>query len=299
MTQPIDTRVSPKVRVEDDRSSLHPKALRRAFLDHLLYSDGHTLDEATLRDAFECLSYLVARPAGAPLDPHGADLQRAEPQAALLPLGRVPPRARAAERPHQPRHPRRDQEGARGAQARARRRARGGARRRPRQRRPRPPRRLLPRLARDARLPGLRLRHPLPVRHLRAGHPRRLAGREARGRGSSTATRGRSQRPERAVRVDFYGRTEYTQGRRAASSRCAGSTPTASSACPTTCPSRATAPTPSTRCGCGTPPPATSSTSRSSTPATTSARCRTRTPPRSSPRSSTPTTRAWSARSSG
>jgi starch phosphorylase len=59
MTQPTDTRVSPKVRVEDDRSSNHPKALRRAFLDHLLYSAGHTLDEATLRDDYECLAYLV------------------------------------------------------------------------------------------------------------------------------------------------------------------------------------------------------------------------------------------------
>jgi glycogen phosphorylase len=59
MASPTESVVVPKVRVEDDRSSLHPKALRRAFLDHLLYSDGHTLDEATTRDDFECLSYLV------------------------------------------------------------------------------------------------------------------------------------------------------------------------------------------------------------------------------------------------
>ena len=46
---------------------------------------------------------------------------------------------------------------------------RAGARRRPRQRRPRPARRVLPRLDGDARAARLRLRHPLRVRHLRAG----------------------------------------------------------------------------------------------------------------------------------
>ena len=58
------------------------------------------------------------------------------------------------------------------------RRARGGAG--PRQRRPRPARRLLHGLARDARHPGRRPRPALRVRHLRPGHPRRLAGRAHR-----------------------------------------------------------------------------------------------------------------------
>ena len=55
---------------------------------------------------------------------------------------------------------------------------RGGAG--PGQRRPRPAGRLLPRFAGDARAPGDRLRHPLRVRHLRPGDPRRLAGRDHR-----------------------------------------------------------------------------------------------------------------------
>jgi starch phosphorylase len=61
MTKP-DTKkpaAAPRVRVEDDRSSLHPKALARAFLDHLLYSEGHTPDAATLRDDFESLALVV------------------------------------------------------------------------------------------------------------------------------------------------------------------------------------------------------------------------------------------------
>ncbi|HEY3360179.1 MAG TPA: glycogen/starch/alpha-glucan phosphorylase [Polyangia bacterium] len=61
MTQqptPIAT-VPPRILVEDDRSSLHPKALARAFLDHLLYSEGHTPDAATLRDSFESLALVV------------------------------------------------------------------------------------------------------------------------------------------------------------------------------------------------------------------------------------------------
>ena len=42
----------------------------------------------------------------------------------------------------------------------------------PRQRRPRPARRVLPRFARDAAVRGRRLRHPLRLRHLHAGHRR-------------------------------------------------------------------------------------------------------------------------------
>src|SRR6201993_1876654 len=41
---------------------------------------------------------------------------------------------------------------------------------------PRPPRRLLPGLAGPPRAAGNRLRHPLRIRHLRPGDPRRLAG---------------------------------------------------------------------------------------------------------------------------
>ena len=48
------------------------------------------------------------------------------------------------------------------------------------QRRPGPPGRLLPGLARDARDPGHRLRHPLRVRDLRPGHPQPAPGGAAR-----------------------------------------------------------------------------------------------------------------------
>ena len=57
-------------------------------------------------------------------------------------------------------------------------RARGGTR--PRQRRPGTPGRLLHGFAGDAQRAGDRLRHPLRVRHLRSGDPRRLAGRADR-----------------------------------------------------------------------------------------------------------------------
>ena len=70
--------------------------------------------------------------------------------------------------------------GARRDWARPRRAARAGGGAGARQRRPRAARRLLPRLAGDARDPGDRLRHPLRVRHLRPGDPRRLAGRDDR-----------------------------------------------------------------------------------------------------------------------
>ncbi len=48
------------------------------------------------------------------------------------------------------------------------------------QRRPRQARRVLPGLAGHPRASGDRLRHPLRIRHLRPGDPRRLAGREDR-----------------------------------------------------------------------------------------------------------------------
>ena len=66
----------------------------------------------------------------------------------------------------------------------------------------------LPRLAGHARDPGHRLRHPLRVRHLRPGDPRRLAGRESPTSGCASATPGRSRGPEIAFEVKFGGHTE-------------------------------------------------------------------------------------------
>lgn len=45
--------------VEDDRTSMHPKALKRAFLDHLAYMRGRSLEGATPHDRLHALSYLV------------------------------------------------------------------------------------------------------------------------------------------------------------------------------------------------------------------------------------------------
>ncbi len=72
-----------------------------------------------------------------------------------------------------------------------RRAAERGGRAGPRQRRPRTARGLLPRLDGDAGDPVARLRHPLRVRHLRPGDPRRLAGGEAPTTGCASATPGR------------------------------------------------------------------------------------------------------------
>ena len=45
--------------VEDDRTSMHPKALKRAFLDHLAYMRGRSLEGATPHDRLHALAYLV------------------------------------------------------------------------------------------------------------------------------------------------------------------------------------------------------------------------------------------------
>jgi starch phosphorylase len=45
--------------VEDDRTSMHPKALKRAFLDHLAYMRGRTLEASTPHDRLHALAYLV------------------------------------------------------------------------------------------------------------------------------------------------------------------------------------------------------------------------------------------------
>ena len=89
--------------------------------------------------------------------------------------------------------------------------------------------------------PGDRLRHPLRVRHLRPGDPRRLAGREDRQLAAATATRGRSPSPTSAIPVNWGGHTEHVRRRRAAATASAGSRSASSRASPTTRRSRATA----------------------------------------------------------
>ena len=102
--------------------------------------------------------------------------------------------------------------------------------------------------------PGHRPRHPLRVRHLRSGHPRRLAGRDDRplaaprqpvgGAPLGHRAPGRPRRPHRARRRRARGAIA-----------CAGSPSASCRACPTTRRSSATAPPTPTSCGCGAPSP--------------------------------------------
>ena len=128
-----------------------------------------------------------------------------------------------------------------GARARPRPILRAGRGAGARQRRPRAPRRLLPGLARDARDPRDRLRHPLRVRHLRPGDPRRLAGRAHRQVAARSAIRGRSRARRSRFDVSFGGHTEAVHRRARRATACAGCPSASSAASPTTRRSSATA----------------------------------------------------------
>ena len=142
------------------------------------------------------------------------------------------------------------QAGARGAplaRPRSRRAARARRGARPRQRRPRSPRRLLHGLARDARSPRDRPRPALRVRHLRSGHPRRLAGRAHRSLAAHRLPVGDPPLRDRARWSASAGRVEVD----ARMARGAGSRSARSTASRGTCRCRATARRPRTSCGCG------------------------------------------------
>ena len=99
---------------------------------------------------------------------------------------------------------------------RLRRDRRARARRRARQWRPRPARRLLHGEHGDARRARLRLRHPLRLRHVPPGDPRRQAGRAARDLARRTAIRGSSSGREAAYddRLRRPGRAPRAERRR-------------------------------------------------------------------------------------
>ncbi|MBW2458955.1 MAG: glycogen/starch/alpha-glucan phosphorylase, partial [Deltaproteobacteria bacterium] len=61
MSQTPTTEAGPEgeISVQDDRTSLHPKALRRAFLDHVKFSRGHELENATALDRYISLALSV------------------------------------------------------------------------------------------------------------------------------------------------------------------------------------------------------------------------------------------------
>ena len=161
-------------------ASPHVEELKRDYHRMLYHGLGRFAAVATPNDKYLALSYAVrGRLVGRAMATAEAYRREQEPHG-LLPVGRVPARPAAREHPAQPGPHGRGAPGDGGSRGGPRRaaRARGGAR--ARQRRPRAARRLLHGLARDARLPGDRPRHPLRVRHLRPGHPRRLAGRAHR-----------------------------------------------------------------------------------------------------------------------
>ena len=89
---------------------------------------------------------------------------------------------------------------------------RGRVGRRPRQRRPRAAGGVLPRFAGDARLPGLRLRHPLRLRHLPPAHRQRRPDRDARRLAPLRQPVG-DRAPGDHFRVHFYGRVAHVRQR--------------------------------------------------------------------------------------
>ncbi len=260
---------------EPTRTGLAADTLQRAVLDNLAYLQARYPDIATPHDWYMALAYsvrdrMLARWVStvqtyAARDVKVACYLSAEfligPQLGnnLVNLG-IEASAREAMR------------GARPGPRRAAR-ARGGAG--PRQRRSRAAGGLLSRFARDARGAGHRLRHPLRVRHLRSGDPRRLAGggdRQVAAEGQPLGDRAPGRELLRQLRRPHRGRDAMRTGAIA----CAGSRRTGSRAWPATRRCSATASTPATPCGCGRARRSSPSTSRTSTSATTTAPSRRR-----------------------
>ena len=101
-------------------------------------------------------------------------------QGRRLPVRRVPDRPPSREQPRQPRAVGYGERGRDQRRPGSRRAAGARGRTRPGERRPGTPGRLLHGFPGDAQRAGHRLRHPLRVRHLRSGDPRRMAGRADR-----------------------------------------------------------------------------------------------------------------------
>ena len=256
------------VTLEPTRTGLAADTLQRAVLDNLAYLQARYPDIATASRLVHGARLQRARPHAGALGEHGADLRRARREGRLLPLGRVPDRPATRQQPGQPRHRGERTGGDAGARPGSRRAARARRGAGPGQRRSRSAGRLLSGLAGDARGSRDRLRHPLRVRHLRSGDPRRLAGRGDRQVAAERQSMGdrapgrellcQLRRPHRAYRRrDATGALDPEQRR--------------SRAWPTTRRCSATRSTPATSCGSGRARRSSRSTSRPSTSATTTA----------------------------
>ena len=258
---------------ETDRTGLSRDALRRAFLDNLFYVQGKFPGAGHPQRLL-----------------HGAGLHGARPPAAALDQHRGRPTRGRARAPCPTCRPSscwgrtsattwstwasttQVQQAMARAGPRLRRAARAGGGARPGQRRPGPAGGLLPGLAGHAGDPGHRLRHPLRVRHLRPGDPRRLAGREDRQVAALRQSVGDRRGPNGRSRSSFGGHTERYADEHGRDAGALGARHAGDGHRPTTRRSSATASTPPTRCGCGAPRRRSRSTSRPSTAATTTAR---------------------------
>jgi glycogen phosphorylase len=85
---------APKIRVEDDRTGMHPVVLRRAFTDHVQYSRSRDLEASTPYDRFMALSFaardrLVQRWAKTQRTYYEKDAKRAYYLSAEFLLGRA------------------------------------------------------------------------------------------------------------------------------------------------------------------------------------------------------------------
>ena len=159
-----------------------------------------------------------------------------------------------------------------GARPEPERSSRTGRGARPRKWRARPAGRLLHGLAGHARCAGDRLRHPLRVRHLRSGDPRRLAGRDDRQVAAPRQPLGNRAAGDQHLRaVRRPDRAPAATSR--AAFACNGFPRRSSKGVPyDTVGARLSAGPRPTCCGCGGPRPSNRSTSTHSTSATTTGR---------------------------
>ena len=225
---------------ESIRTGLSEESIRAAFLDNLFYVQGRFPEVASLNDKYKALAYTVRDRLLHRWVSTVRTYQQANPRTVcylsaeylpgpflgnnLLNLGIEEPTRRALaglgidldvliEHEEEPG---------------------------PGQRRPRPPGRLLHGFAGDAADSGDQLRHPLRVRHLQPGHPRRRAGRDHRQLAALRQSVGGAAAAYRLRRQDWRPYRALHRCRRAASA-CAGFRTRSFTASPSTRPSSATA----------------------------------------------------------